>query len=85
MPRYQRRVTDVQAVRFDGSNADAIRAFAGGAVHEEADGQLIIQSPSGPNGCTVGDWVAQNPTDPSDFYVITAAQFEKLYNPTPIG
>ena len=84
MHRYQRRVCDVLAVKFTGETWVQAMAFTGHRLHTAAEGQLVLDTPSGPVPIHEGDWIAQNPTDPTDFYPIKDDQFDKLYHPDPI-
>lgn len=88
MPRFRRRVTDVVAVQWTGSNLEQLRAFAEPALSVQTDpfgGRwLSLRTPSGPAAVEVGDWIAQNPTDPLDFYPIKPEPFGKLYESEPI-
>lgn len=83
---FRRRITDVRAIQYDGTNAEAVKAFAGESFNMALRNppRCMISSPSGELVARVGDWVAQNPTDATDFYVIASEQFDKLYNPEPV-
>lgn len=80
--RFKRRVTHIEAWQFTGDNGDLIATFAGPALRDTGQG-LELHTPSGAVPLVPGDYVAQNPRDPTDFYPIKAAQFAELYDREP--
>lgn len=78
--KYRRKVTDIEAVQYTGTNLPEVQAFAGSAVYQQTWGGLIIQTPSGALPLEIGDYVARNPSDPTDFYPIKSEQFNLLYD-----
>jgi hypothetical protein len=67
---YSKRVETVEAVRFDGTNGDAVVEFVGGADYGVVAGDTVILSPSGkdPRGGKVtvsaGQFVAKPKSGP---------------------
>lgn len=84
---YRRKVDRVMAIRFTGDNGADVRAWLGNVVRAElrVPARVVISNASGEQTAEAGDWIAQNPTNPTDFYVIPDAEFERLYDGHPIG
>lgn len=80
MPTFRRKATTVRAVQFTGGNWSDVVVFSAGSFHAR-EGAWILDTPSGPVPIAVGDYIAQNPKDATDFYPIMAAQFAELYEP----
>lgn len=82
---FSRRIATVTAIQFTGENLAEVQAFLGQlGQYMHVPPRLLIETPSGQNECYVGDWIAQNPSDSTGFYVIRADQFDKLYHPEPL-
>lgn len=77
--RYRRKVIDIDAVQYTGTNLPEVQAFAGSAVYQQTWGGLVIQTPSGVLPLEIGDYVARNPMDPTDFYPVKWDKFNELY------
>jgi hypothetical protein len=79
--RYRRRVTDVEAIRWDGrrETQDEITAW-GASVRGTDNGALLLFVTKSRANCTVapGDWVLREP-DGSGFYPCAGGMFEASY------
>ena len=79
--RYARKEQEKRiALQFDGTRAgwQRVKDFAGKNAHRNEYDHYWIETPSGPNTLTKGDYVGY--AGPGDFYVIGAENFERLFD-----
>lgn len=79
MPKFVRKVSVVEAVRWRGDNAEEVRALVPshriGAIYENTP--LAIFTPHGTAHADVGDWVIKRAEN--DFYPCSNEAFVELY------
>jgi hypothetical protein len=78
---YARKATDRRiALQFDGSREswERVKDFAGSKAKANSYDHYWIETPSGPNVLTAGDYVGF--AGPGDFFVIGAENFDKLFD-----
>jgi hypothetical protein len=76
MARYRTRVTEIDAVQFDGTNQAAVRNFTGQPC-PPFSGALEIRATDGTRYAVPGDWVVR--TGPSDYLPLRPELFDAKY------
>jgi hypothetical protein len=77
MPKFKSRVVEIEAVRWDGSNQEEVKAFAGDSARFAENGALELQNPNGWGAAQVGDHVLT--AGPGDFYACPDDVFQRKY------
>ncbi len=75
MARFRRRKVEIEAVRFDGQNFEAVREFCPPAVRS---GVMLAISDGGHGVALAGDWVVR---DGGRFLVLKPDVFAATYEP----
>lgn len=80
---FRKRPVVIQAMRYDGTNADAIREWTGGAADYEhrTTGGLCIKTLEGPIWVWVGDWIIRGVQ--GEFYPCKPDIFDATYEAAP--
>jgi len=77
--RVRKRPVVVEAFRYDGTNSDAIVAWAGAAGRTDLRGRLIITTFEGDHIAEPGDYVMRGTR--GEFYPIKPQVFADVYEP----
>lgn len=80
--RYRKRPVTIEAVRYNGSNADRLRAFARDAVVVDPD-CFWVDTKEGRMRGDLGDWLIRGVA--GEFYPCKPEIFEATYDPAPSG
>ena len=60
MAKFRQRPVEVEAVRFTGTNGDAIEAFADSHRVYVSNGTVKIRTPEGTLRASAGDWIVRS-------------------------
>lgn len=71
--KYVKKPVEVRAKQYDGTNLDAIKAFAGDALTTTDSGLPALKTRDGAKPLNVSDWVIVNPS--GEAYITPAHKF----------
>lgn len=84
VPRYERKVSYVEALRYDGTNFNEIEAWLGhGKVQTEQSDTLIVWNDFEGKWLLVhvGEWIARSSEQSADVYPIADERFVATWIP----
>ena len=81
MSKFKRKLLEVEAIQYNGTNAEEVIAFTGDeSVQDHGDSLVIFGRPgTSPHTAHAGDWIVRDVED--YFYVCADSLFRKLYDP----
>lgn len=75
--RFRKKIVELEAVQYTGTNFDEIETFAGGDA-EFRNGQLLVATREGPLNASVNDWIIKGVK--GEFYPCKPDIFQELYD-----
>jgi len=80
LTKFRKKPVVIEAVQWNGKNADEIQLFSRGIVRYSAsEGAIIIKTLEGFMRASVGDWIIRGVN--GEFYACKPDVFEKTYEP----